>query len=137
MIFIDRSIPRSVADALKAVRPDGDVAWLEDRFAHDTPDADWLSRAGDEGWLVVSRDKRIRHRPGLRNAAIQHGVGMFIFAQTSRDPTRWEYFKLMGQCLDEMERLFEVTPRPFIFLISQNGSFRQLDLSRFGTSPSS
>ena len=34
MIFIDRSIPKGVADALKQVR--SDVVWLEDVFPHNT-----------------------------------------------------------------------------------------------------
>ena len=32
MIFIDRSIPRGVADAVKRMRED--VIWLEDEFPH-------------------------------------------------------------------------------------------------------
>ena len=75
MIFIDRAIPRSVADALKAVRR-GDVMWLEDRFPHDTKDEDWLPAVGDDGWLVVARDKKMRTRPGERDAIIKHSVGM-------------------------------------------------------------
>lgn len=36
MIFIDRSVPKGVAEAIKRVR--SDVLWLEDKFPHDTPD---------------------------------------------------------------------------------------------------
>ncbi len=49
MIFIDRSIPKGVANALKAVRDD--VKWLEDEFAHDARDTVWLPRVGARGWL--------------------------------------------------------------------------------------
>ena len=38
MIFIDRSIPRSVAEAFKKVR--ADIRWLEDEFPHDIRDED-------------------------------------------------------------------------------------------------
>lgn len=64
MIFIDRSIPKSVADALKQVRDD--VIWLEDIFPHDAKEAAWLREAGTNGWLVVTRDNKIRSRPGER-----------------------------------------------------------------------
>ena len=36
MIFIDRSAPKGVAEAIKQVRDD--VMWLEDRFQHDVSD---------------------------------------------------------------------------------------------------
>lgn len=40
MIFIDRSVPRGVADAVKRMRED--VLWLEDEFHHDVSDEAWL-----------------------------------------------------------------------------------------------
>ena len=43
MIFIDRSVPKGVAEAIKRVR--GDVLWLEDKFPDDEV---WLAAVGDE-----------------------------------------------------------------------------------------
>jgi predicted nuclease of predicted toxin-antitoxin system len=114
VIFIDRSIPKSVASALKAVRDD--VAWLEDMFRHDTRDTDWLRDAGKSGWLVISRDKRIRTRPGERAAILENRVGCFIVT-VRQNPTRWGYLKLLCATLDEMQRLFEETARPFVFTV--------------------
>ncbi len=98
MIFFDRSIPRSVADALKAVRRH-DVMWLEDLFAHDARDVEWLPEAGDKAWLVIARDKKIKTRPGERQAVVDHAVGMFVFNQ-KRDPTRWEYLSALMRWSD-------------------------------------
>jgi hypothetical protein len=42
VIFIDRSIPRGVAEAVRRIRED--VIWLEDEFRHDVPDEEWLAR---------------------------------------------------------------------------------------------
>jgi hypothetical protein len=130
VIFIDRSVPRSVATALKAVRKPGEISWLEDLYPHDTKDEVWLPDAGARSWLVVVRDKHIMTRPAERDAVVNHSVGMFVFAQ-SKDPTRWGYLKLFALCLDEMERLFEITERPFIFRIDSVGAIRPMDLSRF------
>jgi hypothetical protein len=129
MIFIDRSIPKGVATALKAVRED--VLWLEDRFPHNVPDHRWLPVVGAEGWLVVTRDKRIRHRRWERQAIVDYGVGCFCYIQ-GRDPTRWEYYKLFAATLDEMLHLFGETPRPFLFGIDANRQFRQIELPRSG-----
>ena len=123
MIFIDRSVPRSVARALKLVRVD-EVAWLEEHFSDYTPDEEWLEVAGRKGWLVISRDKKIRTRPGERAALQQHGVGCFILAQ-KKSLTRWEYLKLLARTLDEMVTRFDETPRPFIYVVNSAGSMRQ------------
>ena len=51
MIFIDRSIPRGVAEAVRRMRED--VIWLEDEFPHDVPDEEWLAVAGEKGLLAA------------------------------------------------------------------------------------
>src|SRR6185312_9396123 len=112
MIFLDRSIPKSVAEALKMVRT-GDVMWLEDRYPHNAKDEEWIPDAGRAGWLVIARDKKIRTRSWQRELIRRHGVGCFIINQTTRDPTRWEYLKLLAKTLDEMERLHAERARPF------------------------
>lgn len=76
MIFIDRSVPRGVADAVKKMRDD--VLWLEDSFLHDVSDEEWLAEAGQKGWLVITHDRKIRTRPGERRAIMDNGVGCFI-----------------------------------------------------------
>ncbi len=122
MIFIDRSVPKGVADAIKQVR--SDVLWLEDRFDHDAPDEVWLAAAGRAGWLVISRDKKIRSRRGQRQLIEKHGVGCFIINQ-KQDPTRWEYLRLIVGALDQMEDTFASTPSPFGFTIDRQGVLRR------------
>ena len=118
MIFIDRSIPKSVAAALKQVRDD--VVWLEDAFPHRTTETEWLPEVGRREWLVISRDKKIRTRPGERRMLQEGKVGCFIIGQ-KKNPTRWEYLKLLAVTLDEMEEIFSSTQRPFIYVIHKDG----------------
>jgi predicted nuclease of predicted toxin-antitoxin system len=122
MIFIDRSVPKPVAEAIKMVRDD--VLWLEDRFPHNTKDEVWLAAAGRNEWLVITRDKHIRWRPGEREKIIRHGVGCFIINQ-KQDPTKWEYLQLIAGALDEMQEKFAATQRPFIYLIDRQGRLRR------------
>lgn len=123
MIFIDRSIPKPVAEALKLVR--NDILWLEDRFDHSAKDAAWLAVAGASNWLVIVRDKKIRTRVGERRAIVEHQVGCFILNQGD-NPTRWLYLKLLAMTLDEMITIFETTARPFIFTVSREGVMRHV-----------
>jgi hypothetical protein len=125
VIFIDRSIPKSVAEALNLVRDD--VRWLEDEFPHNTPDIVWLPEIGARGWLVILRDKRVRTRPGERQAIIDGNVG--CFSLTQKQPlNRWQYLKLLALTLDEMERVFAATPRPFLYGVGRLGALRRLRL---------
>ncbi|MCC6381641.1 MAG: hypothetical protein IT304_03985 [Dehalococcoidia bacterium] len=121
MIFLDRSIPRSVAEALKAVRP-GEIRWLEDDSLHSTPDEVWIPEVARREWLAISRDKNIRRRSRQRELVFRHGLGCFILSQR-HDPTRWQYLKLLAATLDEMERLFRHQPRPFMYLVDGAGRF--------------
>ncbi len=123
MIFIDRSIPRSVADRLKEIR--GDVLWLEDRFPHDAPDEVWLEEAGRQGWLVITHDAKIRTRPGERRAIMEHGAGCFILTH-KQDLTRTDIFDLVFCSLEEMEALFSRTRRPLIYSVNKSGQFRKV-----------
>lgn len=123
MIFIDRSVPESVAEALKKVRDD--LVWLEDRLPHDVTDQIWLARVGSEGWLGITRDKKILTRPAERRAILLHQVGCFCLTQKQAS-TRWQYLKLLVNTLDEMERLFASTQRPFIYSVGRTGQFRRV-----------
>jgi hypothetical protein len=123
MIFIDRSIPKGVADALKAVRDD--VRWLEDVFPHDAKETVWLKDVGTWGWLVICRDKHIRTRPGERRALTENRVGCFVLTQRD-NPKRWDYLKLLAKTLDEMERIFATTERPFLYGVGREGGFKRI-----------
>jgi hypothetical protein len=126
VIFIDRSIPKGVAEALKQVRDD--VCWLEDVFEEGwIKDREWIPDIGARGWLVISKDKKIRTRQEERRAVKDNNVGCFIL--NYRQPlNRWEILKLVASSLDEMEDKFANTPRPFMYLIDRNGRFTQYDL---------
>lgn len=39
-----------------------------------TPDLQWLAWAGQRGWIVLTRDRRIRTRPAELRAFREHGV---------------------------------------------------------------
>ena len=125
MIFVDRSVPRSIAEALQKVR--SDVRWLEDvwMFRHYTPETHWLPIVGLADWLVVSRDKKIRTRPAERQALMDARVGAFLFTQKS-DPTKWEYLKLLAKDLDDMEVIFDTTAHPFIYGIQRSGVLQRI-----------
>lgn len=126
MIFIDRSVPKGVAEALKQVRDD--VCWLEDVFEEGwIKDREWIPEIGARGWLVISKDKKIRTRQEERRAVAENNVGCFIL-NYKQPLNRWEILKLVASSLDEMEEKFANTTHPFMYLIDRNGRFTPYDL---------
>lgn len=122
MIFMDCSVPRGVAKAVK--KGEEDVRWLGEIFPVDTPDTHWLREAGNNGWLVITRDRKIRTRPGERGAIMEYGVGCFIL--TYKQPlTKEEITQMILENIEEMKRRFRQTPRPFIYTVSRRGQFRE------------
>lgn len=124
MIFVDASVPRSVADQVKKVRPD--ACWLADLFPLNTKDTEWLQKAGQEGWLVITHDKKIKTRPGERRAIMENNVGCFILAYR-QNLQKSEIAEMVLGALEDMEDLFRKTPRPFIFTMSKDGEFRRYE----------
>jgi hypothetical protein len=125
MIFLDRSLPKSVARALQAVR--SDVQWLEDidGLTANSPDEEWLELAGRNGWLVVTRDRHISWRSAERAAAEAFGVGMFVIRE-KRALNRWELAKIIVCQMDKWERQFQTTLRPFIYEFTKRGDLKRI-----------
>ena len=44
------------------------------------PDAVWLERAGQEGWIVFTKDARIRYRVTEIGVLVQEGVKAFVLS---------------------------------------------------------
>jgi PIN like domain len=50
----------------------------EDHFVHDCPDETWLEGVGQQGWVAITHDKKIRYKPNELAAVIQHRVPLLI-----------------------------------------------------------
>ena len=131
MIFIDASLPRTVADELRKVRED--VVFKHDIFLPGTDDPIWLRRVGVEGWLAITRDAHIRTRPAERAAIMENDVGCFILTH-QQDLPRREIVRIVFDYLPEMEQKFKDTTRPFIFTVTKNGHFTEYAQRRLGNS---
>lgn len=123
MILIDNSISPAVARAICRIRDD--VRSGADIYPIFTKDTTWLLEAGTNGWLVILRDKKVTTRPAERRAIMDHAVGAFLVGQ-KRNPTRWDYFRIIVSKLEEMEELFRNTQRPFVFKIDGHLAFKQI-----------
>jgi hypothetical protein len=125
VIFVDGSMPRSVADELRWMGKNA-KAKIE-LFAPDAKDTEWLREVGINGWLAITHDRKIRTRPAERQAILEHRVGCFIFTYRN-DLKRLEIVQLVLDHIGEMEEKFRTTRRPFIYTVSGRGVFTKVAL---------
>ena len=131
MIFVNGSMPRSVADELRKVGKDA-KAKIE-LFPQDTKDPVWLREVGVNGWLAITHDKYIRRRPGEVQAIIDHRVGCFILTYRN-DLKKPEIIRIVLDNIEEMEEKFRTTDRPFLYTVTKDGEFRLYVPRRITTS---
>jgi hypothetical protein len=86
-----------------------------------TPDESWLKTAGEQGWVVLLRDQRIRHRANERAALLGAGVAAFVF--TGGQVTAAETAALFSRLVSRIPNIAASETRPFLYTITAGGSF--------------
>lgn len=115
--FVDNNLSEQLAAGMKAFGED--VVHLKDLFPEDEDDPVWLEYIGIEGWILITRDERVRYNPAETQALKAHGVGAFFLGGKHR--TRCE---LIQQVVRNWPRIKEVaakTRRPFAFRVRPTG----------------
>jgi predicted nuclease of predicted toxin-antitoxin system len=119
--FIDRSLcQQQVAAALRARGANVEVH--DDHFDQDAPDSEWLAAAGERGWVIISKDNRIRYRAAEVAAVTNAGAALFIFRGGNMRIV--EIADALVAALSRMLRVVRKTRRPFIATVSKRGSVK-------------
>ena len=118
VVFLDRSLgKRVIANALKDAGVH--VELHDDHFAPDAKDEEWLARAGREGWIVFTKDDRIRYRTTERTALKKHKVRAVILTAAQLDGH--EMAQIFIKALPGIRRLVKNMPAGFIVRLSRSG----------------
>ena len=83
------------------------------------PDPVWLAKAGQNGWLVFSYNKKILKVPNERETIIREKVGI-IFLTNGTEYNR-KVLRLLLTKWDIFELLWSTVERPFARFLSPNG----------------
>jgi hypothetical protein len=111
---------QSVCEALALVRRDIVHPWQpECPINPGDKDETWLPIAGNHDWTVVLRDKRLRSRPGQRDALIAHGLRVFCLTGAGNF-TKWEVLELLTRNWHTMEEMSQ-GPGPYVYSITSAG----------------
>jgi hypothetical protein len=112
--FVDRSLGKSVVSGLRAagllIYSMADI-YGEER-AQGLSDEEWLSDAGANDWVVLTKDRAIRRRPSEREALMAAGVR--VFCVTSANLRGAEQLERLERNLDRILRQ-AMRPGPYIY----------------------
>ena len=81
-------------------------------FAANCPDTVWLREVGRRGWIVLTKDARIRYRPNERRILLNSRVKAFI--PTGKGGTGADIAQTFVKALPSIRRITGNTKPPFI-----------------------
>jgi PIN like domain len=107
-----------VAEALREIGETVEIH--DDHFAPDAKDEDWLAEVGKLGWVVLTKDDRIRYRATERMALLSARVRAFVL--TSSQLQGAEMAAAFVKALPRIKRLIANHAPPFIGRVSRAGN---------------
>ncbi len=117
-LFIDRCLGSGhVPEVLRAQGIN--VEKHKDHFRDDEEDSVWLRECGRRGWVVLTKDKNIRHNPLEKAAILESGVAAFVI--TSKDLNGEQTAVAFVQALRRIGNLLASKRRPFIARVHRDG----------------
>ncbi len=84
-----------------------------------TEDVERIPVASAQGWVVVARDKKIRHRPAEREALASHPLRVLVLT-TVGNLAVWEQLRVFVARWDAIQKLLDEKP-PWMYAVTRNG----------------
>lgn len=123
-LFLDESLDSdSIARALEAAG--AKVERLTKHLPKGTDDQTWLALAGSLGWVVLTRDKRIRYRQLERQALESAGVRAFVFI--GGNVTLSDTAAILARTYTAIADICKREPGPFLYHVGRGGKPRRMD----------
>lgn len=115
IFFTDRDLGPTVAEALKAGGLH--VEAYHEHFALDNvPDGEWLRFVGENGWIALSHNKRIRYEPDELDDLMAYGVKAFFIIGKGPHPA---FAAAVLDNINRIKRLIRKNPGPFVAKVYQ------------------
>lgn len=93
-------------------------------FAEGTPDQEWLADVGRRGWVVITKDQRIRRRQAEFRALLAANVAAFVL--TSGNLTGGAMGQAFVHAYARMQKLLRDYELPFVAAVDVAGNVRLL-----------
>ena len=94
----------------------------DDHFPRDEEDRVWLQTVGERGWVVLTKDQRLRYRP-LEIAALRASKAR-VFVLTAGNLRGIEIAAVFVTALPRIFKVLQSIPGPFVARVSQSGHIK-------------
>ena len=119
--FVDKCLgTHIVPDALRAQGLSVEIK--TDHFPQDAKDTEWLPEVGRRGWVILSKDKHLRHNYLEIISILQSQAVAFLL--TSGNFTGEEMAGAFLQAMPDIRKMLEKYSPPFIATVSKTGRVR-------------
>jgi hypothetical protein len=120
VFFVDRSLGRKIIPA--ALRQAGEEVRIhDDLFPQNARDESWLTEVGKRGWIVLTKDTRIRYHAIEVNALRAAAVRAFVLTAKG-DLSGSEMAGIFVKALPAIKRLCSRQSPPFLARVNREGS---------------
>jgi predicted nuclease of predicted toxin-antitoxin system len=119
VFFIDRSLGTEPIRT-ELIKAGLAVEIHDDHFARDEEDRVWLRTVGERGWVVLTKDQRLRYRP-LEIAALRAG-SVRAFVLTAGNLRGHEIAAVFVAALPRIYKVLHALRGPFVARISKSGN---------------
>ncbi len=115
--FFDNNLGTNLANGFRAFGED--VVHLVDEFHQNADDTQWLPIIGQRGWVLVTKDRRIRYRPAEIAAYRSNRIGGFVLS--GKNVNGWAIIQQLVRNWPRMKELVEKTRAPFLYRVPPRG----------------
>lgn len=123
VLFIDRSLGKQIIAS--ALRDAGfHVEIHDDHFNPDAKDEEWLTQAGRKGWIVLTKDKKIKYR-ALELAAVV-AVRACVFTLAAGGVQGSEMAKIFVKAMPKIQDYVNANSPPYIVRVTKSGQLARI-----------
>jgi uncharacterized protein with PIN domain len=109
----------------QALRDSGfEAHYHDEHFPQNTPDAEWLLAVAARGWIVLTRDDRIRYRPAERQVLENAGVIAIILTATRINGR--EAIRIFQTQMPKILAFISTAKKPGVALLNRSGLTRKI-----------
>ena len=101
---------------------------LDDYFEPNTNDEEWLKFVGKKGWILFTKDKKIRYRAAVVEIIKKGKIRMFILSRGNL--SCHEMSQIIINALPAIKKFIFKHPPPFIVSITRSGNLLPIELSK-------
>ncbi len=123
VVFIDRSLGKKVV--ANALRNSGYTVEIhDDHFPPDAPDYVWLTEVSRRGWMVFTKDKRIKHRVAELHAVVSSGA--MVFTLSGGSVKGGEMAQIFVNAMPKIVLYASENSGPFIVRVGRTGKLSKI-----------